>query len=51
MGEKKNAQMAFRLTEEERRKLKMLAARLGKTVQAVLFEALDKTFPNWRKEK
>lgn len=50
MAEKKDAQMAFRLTEEERRKLKMLAARMGKTVQAVLFEALDKTFPGWREK-
>ena len=51
MGEKKDAQMAFRLTEDERRSLKMLAASLGKTVQAVLFEALDKTFPGWRQPK
>lgn len=51
MPKKKDAQMAFRLTEEERRKLKMLAAKLGKTVQAVLFEALDNTFPGWREEQ
>jgi predicted DNA-binding protein len=51
MKEKKEAQMAFRLTEKERRKLKMLAAKMGKTVQAVIFEALDKTFPGWREQK
>lgn len=51
MPAKKDAQMAFRLTEGERRKLKMLAAKHGKTVQAILFEALDKVFPGWREEE
>lgn len=51
MSDKKNAQMAFRLTEDERRALKILAAKEGKTMQAIIFEALDKTFPGWRDKK
>lgn len=51
MKERKSAQMAFRLTEEERMALKILAAKTGKTVQALIFEALDKTFPDWRNKK
>ena len=43
--------MAFRLSEEERLALKIFALKKGKTVQALIFEALDKTFPDWRKTK
>lgn len=43
--------VTVRVSEEERHKLKLLAVRERKTLKAVIFEALDKTFPNWRKEK
>lgn len=41
----------FPVTEEEHRRLKMLAAKEGKTIKDILLEALEKLFPNWRKEK
>lgn len=41
----------FDVTEEEHRQLKMLAAKEGKTVKELLLEALEKIFPNWRKDK
>ena len=46
MKENKEIQMAFRITEEERRKLKMLAAHEGKTLKNLFFDALEKMFPN-----
>lgn len=48
---RQGVQMAFRLSEEERLALKMFALKEGKTVQALIFEALDKTFPGWRNIK
>ena len=50
MEEKKDSQVSFRLTKEEHRKLKILAATEGKTIKTLLFEALDKLFPTWRNE-
>lgn len=41
----------FPVTEEEHRQLKILAAKEGKTIKELLLEALEKLFPNWRKEK
>lgn len=41
----------FPVTEEEHRQLKILAAQEGKTIKELLLEALEKLFPNWRKEK
>ncbi len=41
----------FDVSEEEHRQLKILAAREGKTIKELLLEALEKIFPNWRKEK
>ena len=41
----------FPVTEEEHRQLKILAAREGKTIKELLLEALEKNFPNWRKDK
>ena len=49
--EKKVSQVSFRLTSEEHHKLKILAATERKTIKNLVFEALDKLFPNWRKEK
>lgn len=40
----------FPVTEEEHRQLKILAAKEGKTIKELLLEALEKLFPNWRKE-
>ncbi len=40
----------FDVSEEEHRQLKILAAREGKTIKELLLEALEKIFPNWRKE-
>ena len=41
----------FPVTDEEHRQLKILAAKEGKTIKELLLEALEKLFPNWRKEK
>lgn len=41
----------FPVSEEEHRQLKILAAKEGKTIKELLLEALEKLFPNWRKEK
>ena len=46
-----NESVNFDVTEEEHRQLKMLAAKEGKTVKELLLEALEKLFPNWRKDK
>lgn len=43
--------MTVRVSEEERHRLKLLAVQEKKTLKAVLFEALDKTFPGWRDKK
>ena len=40
--------MTVKVSEEEHHKLKLLAVRKKKTLKAVLFEALDKSFPGWR---
>ena len=42
--------LTVRVSEEEHQRLKMLAVREKKTLKAILFEALDKTFPNWREQ-
>ena len=41
----------FDVSAEEHRWLKTLAAKEGKTVKELLLEALEKIFPDWRKEK
>lgn len=43
--------LTVRVSEEEHQRLKLLAVRERKTLKAVLFEALDRTFPGWREEK
>ena len=49
--EKYAVTVTVRVSEEERHRLKLLAVKEKKTLKAVLFEALDKTFPSWRKEQ
>lgn len=39
----------FDVSEEEHRQLKILAAKEGKSIKELLLEALEKIFPNWRK--
>lgn len=51
MKEKKDSMLSFRVTEEERHRLKELAARERKTFKQLFFEALEKTFPTWNAEK
>lgn len=41
----------FDVSEEEHRQLKILAAKEGKSIKELLLEALEKIFPNWRKDK
>lgn len=41
--------LTVRVSEEEHQKLKMLAVREKKTLKAILFEALNRTFPGWMK--
>lgn len=43
--------LTVRVSEEEHQKLKMLAVREKRTLKAILLEALDNTFPEWRKDK
>lgn len=40
--------VGLKVSEDEHQKLKMLAAKEKRTIKAVIFEALDKVFPNWR---
>ena len=49
--EKYAVTVTVRVSEDERHKLKLLAVRERKTLKAVLFEALDRAFPNWRKDQ
>ena len=40
--------LTMTLTEDEHRKLKILAATKGASIKAVILAALDATYPNWR---
>lgn len=51
MPEEKQKQTTFRLSESDHQDLKILAAKERKTIQELILTALDKVFPNWRKEK
>lgn len=51
MKENKEAMLSFRVTEDEKHKLKVLAAKEKKTLKTLVFEALDKMFPNWKEGK
>lgn len=42
--------LTIAVTEEEHRKLKALAAINGLSIKDAILLALDKTFPEWRKE-
>lgn len=44
----KERAMSIRMDEDTHKKLRMLAAKEGKTAKQCIFEALDKTFPGWR---
>lgn len=50
-GRLERKRINFDVSEEEHRQLKILAAREGKAIKELLLEALEKIFPNWRKEK
>ena len=43
--------VGLKVSEDEHQKLKMLAAKEKRTIKAVIFEALDKVLPDWRKEE
>ncbi len=47
--EKYAVTVTVRVSEEERHRLKLLAVKEKMTLKAVLFKALDKAFPTWRK--
>lgn len=47
----KRKHVNFPVTEEEHQSLKILAAREGKSIKELLLEALEKLFPEWRKNK
>lgn len=49
MADKKN--LTIQIKEEEHRKLKALAAERGLTIKEAILNALDKMFPDWRKDK
>lgn len=40
--------LTIRVSEQEHQCLKMLAVREVKTIKAIIFEALEKSFPEWR---
>lgn len=50
MEQKKQIQTSFRLSENDHRDLKILAAKERKSIQELILTALDKMFPGWRKE-
>lgn len=50
MPSEKTKQTSFRISEEEHQSLKILAAKEKKTIQELILLALDKVFPNWRKQ-
>lgn len=50
MSEEKQKQTTFRLSELEHQNLKILAAKERKTINELIMIALDKAFPDWRKE-
>lgn len=49
MAKEKQRQTTFRLSDTDHRDLKILAAKERKTIQELILTALDKVFPNWRK--
>lgn len=51
MPEEKQKQTTFRLSESDHQDLKILAAKERKTIQELILTALDRVFPNWRKDK
>ena len=51
MKDNKTNQMCFRVTDEEKHNLKVLAAKQGKTFKKLLFSALDKQYPNWNQNE
>lgn len=51
MGEKKQIQTSFRLSEDDHQNLKILAAKERKSIQELILTTLDKVFPGWRKEE
>lgn len=43
--------LTIRISEGEFKRLKELAAEEQRTIKALVLIALDKSYPNWRKEK
>ena len=43
--------LSLKVSEEEHRNLKTLAAKERRTLKGLIFIALDKAFPGWDKEK
>lgn len=50
MKEKKEAMLSFRVTLEEKQRLKVLAEKERRTIKQLFLAALDKTFPDWEKD-
>ena len=42
--------VGLKVSEEEHQQLKMLSVKERKSIKALIFEALDKTFPGWRQQ-
>ena len=51
MTSDKQKQTQFRLTEDDHRNLKILAAKEKKTLSEIILKALDTAFPGWRKRQ
>lgn len=43
--------VSFPISEEEHKQLKILAVKEGKSIKELLLEALEKSFPGWRKSE
>lgn len=42
--------LTFKISEDEKKALRILAAKEGKSLKDFLFLLLDRQFPNWREE-
>ena len=43
--------LTFKISEEEKKALRILAAKEGLSLKGFLFSLLDRQYPNWRETK
>ena len=49
--DKKEVALSFKFPVELHKALKVLAAKVGKTIKQCLLDGLDAAFPDWRKQE